>query len=126
MNIWPRALRRPRGTSRILALTVRHRSAEAESRHAPDEDIVPREPPRRRRVSLSMLLPVGSDFGAYEIHVLDANLQSRASSSGDAILHDFVTRLSADLDFQSLPAGAYQLAMRRMGEDWQLFPGRVD
>lgn len=80
----------------------------------------------RQRVSLTLLLPVGSDLGSYELQVLDADLQSRATASGDAILRDFVTRLTADIDLRSLPAGAYQLAVRRTGEDWQLFPARVE
>ncbi len=87
-----------------------------------------REPLRlpRRRVNLTMLLPVGSDVGPYELQVLDTTLQSRASASGDAVLQDFVTRLTAALDLRPLPAGAYQLAVRRTGEDWQLFPAHVD
>jgi hypothetical protein len=80
----------------------------------------------RGRVNLTMLLPVGSDVGHYELQVLDANLQSRASAPGDAVLQDFVTRLTAVLDLRSLPAGAYQLALRRTGEDWHLFPAHID
>ncbi|MEP7309344.1 MAG: hypothetical protein ABJA98_27895 [Acidobacteriota bacterium] len=80
----------------------------------------------RRRLSLTMLLPIGSEPGPYELQLLDANLQSRSAAAADAMLRDFVTRLTADLDVRSVPPGAYQLAIRRTGEDWQLFPARVD
>jgi hypothetical protein len=73
-----------------------------------------------------MLLPVGSDPGPYELQVLDVDLKSRSGASADAIVQNFVTRFTADLDLRSLPPGPYQLAVRRTGEDWQLFPARVE
>ena len=80
----------------------------------------------RSRLGPVQKLVVGSEPGPYELQLLDAHLQSRSAASADAILQDFVTRLTADLDLRSLPSGAYQLAVRRTGEDWQLFPARVD
>jgi hypothetical protein len=80
----------------------------------------------RRRLSLTMLLPVGSDPGPYERQVLDVDLKSRSGASADAIVRDFKTRLTADLHLRSLPPGPYQLAVRRTGEDWQLFPAGVE
>lgn len=79
----------------------------------------------RRRVMLTMLLPVGSEPGPYEVQILDSDLTSKASATGVADLRDRVTTLQATLDLASLPAGTYQLAVRRSGEDWQLFPAQV-
>ena len=78
-----------------------------------------------RRVRLTLLLPNGSEPGRYELEVRDSDGLARATASGDATLQDFITRLSADIDLRSAPRGTYQLAIRRTGEAWQLFPVRL-
>jgi hypothetical protein len=75
----------------------------------------------RARLKITIQLPVGSEPGEYEVQVLDANLKSRASSTGKAAIIDYVTTLETTLDTSALPAGGYQLAIRREGYDWQLF-----
>jgi hypothetical protein len=79
----------------------------------------------RARVKLTLLLPVGSDPGRYEVQVLDSNLVSKVSAVGEAEIRNYITTLEATLDIGVLPPGAYQLALRRHGEDWRLFPARV-
>jgi hypothetical protein len=79
----------------------------------------------RARIKATILLPVGSEPGDYEVQILDANLQSRARSTGAAAMLDFVTTLETTLDTTALPPGSYQLALRRRGEDWQLFPAQL-
>jgi hypothetical protein len=79
----------------------------------------------RGRLNMTILLPVGWEPGAYEVQVLDSELRSRAAGSGRAEIRDFVTTLQTTLDLSSLPPGAYQLAIRRNGEDWHLFPADV-
>jgi hypothetical protein len=76
----------------------------------------------RARLKVTIQLPVGSEPGEYQVQVLDANLKSRASSTGKAAIIDYVTTLETALDTSALPAGGYQLAVRRQGNDWQLFP----
>lgn len=80
----------------------------------------------RGRLSLTILLPVGSEPGAHEVQFLDSELRSRASAAGEAEIRDFVTTLQTTIDLSSLSPGAYQLAVRRQGDDWQLFPARVE
>ena len=80
----------------------------------------------RGRVALTMLLPVGSEPGPYEIQVLDSQLASKASAGGLAELRNQITTLQTTLDLDPLAAGDYQLAIRRSGEGWQLFPARVN
>jgi hypothetical protein len=80
----------------------------------------------RGRVILTMLLPVGSEPGLYEVQVLDAQQASKASGGGNAVLENQVTRLETRLELRSLPPGLYQLAVRRTGEGWQLFPLQVE
>ena len=79
----------------------------------------------RGRLDLTMLLPVGSEPGGYEVQILDSDLRSRASASGSAEIRNFITTLRTTLDVQQLPAGSYQLAVRRQGEEWQMFPARL-
>jgi hypothetical protein len=76
----------------------------------------------RGRLNLTMLLPVGFEAGDYDVQVLDTDLKSRASTTGRAEIRDYITTLQTNLDIISLAPGAYQLAVRRQGEDWQLFP----
>ena len=79
----------------------------------------------RARSNLTILLPVGSEPGGYEIQVLDSGLRSQASASGEAAIRDYVTTVQTTIDLRSLSPGAYQLALRRHGEDWRLFPAEV-
>jgi hypothetical protein len=79
----------------------------------------------RARSHLTILLPVGSEPGGFEIQVLDSGLRSQASASGEAAIRDYVTTLQTTIDLRALSPGAYQLALRRHGEDWRLFPAEV-
>lgn len=76
-------------------------------------------------VDLTLLLPVGSEPGAYDIQVLDSDLKSRASARAVGEIRDFVTTVRATLDLRDVPGGTYQLAVRREGDDWRMFPARV-
>ena len=79
----------------------------------------------RGLVRLTVLLPNGSEPGRYELELRGPDGIARAKALGDATLQDFVTRLSTDVNLQSAPRGASQLAIRRTGEDWQLFSVRI-
>jgi len=79
----------------------------------------------RRRVRLTLLMPNGSEPGHYELEVRGSDGLARATASGDATLRDFVTRLESHIDLRSAPRGPSHLAIRRTGEDWQLFPVRI-
>jgi hypothetical protein len=79
----------------------------------------------RRRVRLTLLMPNGSEPGRYELEVRGSDGVARATASGDAILQDFITRFASDIDLRLASRGQGQLAIRRTGEDWQLFPVRI-
>ena len=49
----------------------------------------------------------------------------QTSASGQAEIRNFVTILEARIDLRSTAPGEYQLALRRPGEDWHLYPARV-
>ena len=79
----------------------------------------------RGLVQVTILLPAGSEPGEYEIQLLDAALKSHTSSHGTAAIADFVTTVRSRLDLSAVPSGPYQLALRRKGDTWRLFPARV-
>ncbi len=88
----------------------------------------PAQPPLRLPrdlVHATILLPVGSEPGAYALQVLDADMKTQASTTGHAVIRDFVTTLEADLDLRALTPGAYQLGVRRQDEDWRFFEAQV-
>jgi hypothetical protein len=92
---------------------------------ARSEQSTPERPPvslPRGRLNLTILLPVGSEPGSYEVQILDSDLRSKASATGDAEIRDYVTTLRAIIELGSLAPGTYQLALRRQGEEWRLFP----
>lgn len=79
----------------------------------------------RGRLLLTLLMPTGSEPGPYEVEIRDSSAVGKASTRGDAVLRNQVTTLEIPLDLGSLSPGAYQIAVRRRGEDWQLFPAQA-
>ncbi len=79
----------------------------------------------RTMVQATIILPVGSEPGEYELQLLDTNRQPRVSSTAVARLQDYRTTLDAALDLRSLPAGSYELAMRLRGESWRTYPAEI-
>jgi hypothetical protein len=77
------------------------------------------------RVNATILLPVGSPPGAYELRILDGDLRVRASAKGSAEIRNYITTLEAAIDVGPVDAGEYQLTLRREGGEWQMFPLRV-
>jgi hypothetical protein len=80
----------------------------------------------RGRVSLTLLLPAGSEPGPYEIEIRDRDTVSRASARGDAELRNQVATLHVTVATGSLSAGGYQLAIRHVGDAWQELPLRIE
>ena len=80
----------------------------------------------RGRLTLSVILPVGFEPGAYDVQLLDSRLVSQASSTGTATSENFVTTLRTTLDVSDVPRGVYQLAIRGTSREWELFPAEVE
>ena len=80
----------------------------------------------RAPLKLTILLPVGWEPGACDVQLVDRERRPRAVGSGRAEIRDYVTTLEAPLDLTDMPAGSYQLAIRRHGQDWHLFPANVE
>ena len=96
----------------------------AVSRSEEQKSAGPLEVPRGR-VNTTILLPVGSSPGVYEVRILDRDLRVRASTTGSAEIRNYITTLEATLDTSGLDVGDYQLTLRREGGEWQMFPLRV-
>ena len=79
----------------------------------------------RRRVRLTLRMPNGSEPGRYELEVRGSDGLVRATAVGNATLQDFITRLETEIDLRSAPRGPSELAVRRTGEDWQMFLIRI-
>lgn len=79
----------------------------------------------RGRLDATILLPLGSEPGTYEVQLRDESLSIPAMTNGEASLRDSVTTLRVTLDTAALPAGTYQLEVRRVGSGWRSFPVRL-
>lgn len=79
----------------------------------------------RGMLELTLLLPVGSEPGLYDVQVLDAERRSVASARGEAEIRDFVTTLPVDVNLVDVAPGDHQLAVRRQGDGWRMFPAQV-
>ncbi len=60
------------------------------------------------------------------MQLLDGDLRSRADAKATAAIEDFVTTLRVRMDLGQLAAGRYQLAVRREGDSWRMFPAVVN
>lgn len=96
----------------------------AVTRSEEQKDAKPLEVPRGR-VNATILLPVGSSPGDYQVRILDRDLRVRASATGSAEIRNYITTLEAAIDTSGLEPGEYQLTLRRAGGEWQMFPLRI-
>lgn len=76
----------------------------------------------RARLEATILLPVGSEPGQYELRLVDGAKRARLAKEVSAPLKDFAVRVAVNLDLRALPSGAYTLEIRRPGEDWDPHP----
>ena len=77
-------------------------------------------------VELTLLLPVGSEPGPYDIQVLDADLKSLATAHSDAEIQDL--RHDAQGDARSADGSSRSVPTCRHDakeDDWRMFPARI-
>ena len=80
----------------------------------------------RGRLDATIVLPLGSEPGSYEVRLVDDMPSVRAQASGEAEIRDSMTTLHTTLDAAPLPAGAYHLEVRRAGGEWRRVRARLD
>ena len=79
----------------------------------------------RARLDATIVLPLGTEPGPYEVRLVDDAPSVRAETSGEATVTDSVTTLRAPLDTTALPAGTYHLELRRVGGEWRRMPAQL-
>jgi hypothetical protein len=77
----------------------------------------------RGRLALSIYLPLGSQPGSYEIHLLKTQSDSTplATFSGTAKIENGLTVLRISPDFSSQVPGTYIIAIRHEKESWRYY-----
>lgn len=80
----------------------------------------------RTNFRASILLPVGFETGQYDLRLVNSALVTVISTQAEATLENQVVTIHTPMKLSDLPAGQYQLALRRTGEDWQFFPTTLD
>ena len=78
----------------------------------------------RKRVELTIELPVGSKAGAYEFQLRRQN-QPVISTSSTAAIRDGSTTFSVRLDLSKLAPGMYSMYVRQVPWDWNYYPVEI-
>ena len=76
----------------------------------------------RANLNASILLPIGSEPGPYEVQLVGADRRVRLSKHEPAYLKDFAVKIDLKIDLRSFPRGPYDLGIRHSGEDWDIHP----
>ena len=71
---------------------------------------------------LTILLPLGSAAGAYEIRVATLGGETVLAASGTAKLENGITSLRVTFGRRSLTPGSYVLQVRKTGLEWNSYP----
>jgi len=79
----------------------------------------------RRRLNLTVLLPVGSEPGRYELQVLKSVDAPLVTATGDAQLVNGTTELIIPINLTSLLAGNYLVGIRRPPWAWSYDPVEI-
>jgi hypothetical protein len=79
--------------------------------HEPLAKQLPRLP--RGDLALSIYLPTGSESGIYEIALVNASRHRVLTASAEATLQNYIEVLPARFDLKMIPAGRYELLIRR-------------
>jgi hypothetical protein len=125
--IWLRAAKRPAERERVLtpqevaAMDIRYdlrrRSPTRGDETTPDAALEC----SRRRVRLTILLPIGSEEGAYDV-VLSRPGNAAIVARSVAHRSKGISVLQVQLDLTNATAGRYNLRIQQVGSLWHDFP----
>ena len=76
----------------------------------------------RRRLALTIYLPIGFLDGEYEVQIADSGEASLATGIGNALVEDYMTKLRLNLDTTFITEGEYRLRIRPIGFSWRQYP----
>jgi hypothetical protein len=74
----------------------------------------------RRRLSLAIYLPIGSEEGLYEVNLVKVAGESVLRASGTATFEKPVVVLHLFVDLSNVSPGVYQLQMRQLQRSWHV------
>lgn len=80
----------------------------------------------RSRLRITLLLPVGSEEGEYEVQLLDSEGRQVFSRRGRASILDYVTTLRIEADLRGVAPGRYTLRINRPGFSSQAYAIAVE
>lgn len=80
----------------------------------------------RADIRAEILLPVGFEPGHYDLRLANSALVTVLSIEADAVLRNQSVTIHTTMKLSDLQAGPYQLALRRLREDWHFFPITLD
>jgi hypothetical protein len=75
-----------------------------------------------KRLDLTILLPVGSEPGPYEVQFLKDVDKPLLNASGGATVENGITALRAKLDLSRENPGTYLIGLRQRPSDWTFYP----
>lgn len=106
----------------LLALTVDYSGWTAERSASPAQHRF--ETPRlaRGRLALTLILPMGTEDGAYSVQVRSASGEVVAQANGVAAWTGGAEKLNTNLDLSPLPAGAYTIAIQSADASQRRYP----
>jgi len=81
---------------------------------------------QRKRLDLSIYLPVGSERGQYQIQVVQKAGEPIIETEGTASIENGTTILRTKLDLHDRAAGEYFLGIRQPPWEWTYVPVRVE
>jgi len=76
----------------------------------------------REASRLSILLPLGSSEGRYDVRIATSSGESLATASGIASVKKGVTAVQVAISLSSVSPGTYILQIRKAGLDWNSYP----
>ena len=113
-----------RNGSAVVAVTIDLRPFSVMRGDAQSPPPAPIDIPRAR-LDATIVLPLGAEPGTYQVQLLDDAQAVRAEASGEASIIDSMTTLRTPLNTAALPAGPYQLEVRRAGGEGRIVPARL-
>jgi hypothetical protein len=79
----------------------------------------------RRKLELTVVLPFGSEAGAYQFRLVDGEGRVLTSGEGAATIVSGTTTMKAMLNTSELREGDYRFAIRQAALDWIIYPVRL-
>ncbi len=76
----------------------------------------------RNRVEATILTPIGSEPGNYEVRLVDGGQHVSVGYPATGRMENYVVRVKVTLDLRRLHRGPYSLEIRHVGDDWDSYP----